>query len=125
MIAFAGAVSAPRFRIIDPDSYGILASIFTLAYPIIGGMGSIWGGLVGGGVLRILPEVLRPLADYIELDLLRAGRRDAYILSRRTGRSAEGVRAPPARRARTGGCSSEYRFGRGGRPAQRDADSHA
>jgi ABC-type branched-subunit amino acid transport system ATPase component/ABC-type branched-subunit amino acid transport system permease subunit len=67
VIAFAGAVSAPRFRIIDPDSYGILTSIFTLAYPIIGGMGSIWGGLVGGGVLRVVPELLRPLADYIEL----------------------------------------------------------
>jgi ABC-type branched-subunit amino acid transport system ATPase component/ABC-type branched-subunit amino acid transport system permease subunit len=66
-IAFAGAISAPRFRVIDPDSYGILASIFALAYPIIGGMGSIWGGLVGGGVLRIVPELLRPLADYIEL----------------------------------------------------------
>jgi branched-chain amino acid transport system permease protein len=67
MIAFAGAISAPRFRIIDPDSYGVLTSIFTLAYPIIGGMGSIWGGLIGGGVLRIVPELLRPLADYIEL----------------------------------------------------------
>jgi ABC-type branched-subunit amino acid transport system ATPase component/ABC-type branched-subunit amino acid transport system permease subunit len=67
LIAFAGAVSAPRFRIIDPDSYGILTSIFTLAYPIIGGMGSIWGGLAGGGILRVVPELLRPLADYIEL----------------------------------------------------------
>lgn len=66
-IAFAGALMAPRFRIIDPDSYGILASIFTLAYPIIGGMNSIWGGLMGGAVLRAIPEVLRPLADYIEL----------------------------------------------------------
>lgn len=67
LIAFAGAVSAPRFRIIDPDSYGILTSIFALAYPIIGGMGSIWGGLIGGGFLRAIPELLRPLADYIEL----------------------------------------------------------
>jgi branched-chain amino acid transport system permease protein len=67
VIAFAGAVSAPRFRIIDPDSYGIITSIFALSYPIIGGMGSIWGGLVGGGVLRLFPELLRPLADYIDL----------------------------------------------------------
>lgn len=67
LIAFAGAISAPRFRIIDPDSYGVLTSIFTLAYPIIGGMGSIWGGLAGGGILRVIPELLRPLADYIEL----------------------------------------------------------
>jgi branched-chain amino acid transport system permease protein len=67
LIAFAGAVSAPRYRVIDPDSFGILTSIFTLAYPIIGGMGSIWGGLLGGGILRVIPELLRPLADYIEL----------------------------------------------------------
>lgn len=67
IIACAGAVMAPRFRIIDPDSYGILASILALAYPIVGGMGSIWGGLLGGVVLRALPEVLRPVAEYIEL----------------------------------------------------------
>ncbi|MGA7327168.1 MAG: ATP-binding cassette domain-containing protein, partial [Rhodomicrobium sp.] len=67
LIAFAGAVLAPRFHVIDPDSYGVLTSIFALAYPIIGGMGSIWGGLVGGGVLRAMPELLRPVADYIEL----------------------------------------------------------
>jgi branched-chain amino acid transport system permease protein len=66
-IAFAGALSAPRFRIIDPETFGLLASIFMLAYPIIGGMQSIWGGLLGGGLLRFLPEVLRPLADYMEL----------------------------------------------------------
>ena len=30
VIAFAGALSAPRIRIIDPDSYGVLASIFML-----------------------------------------------------------------------------------------------
>jgi branched-chain amino acid transport system permease protein len=67
IIACAGAVMAPRFRIIDPDSYGILASISALTYPIVGGMGSIWGGLMGGLVLRALPEVLRPVADYLEL----------------------------------------------------------
>lgn len=67
IIACAGAAMAPRFRIIDPDSYGILASILALTYPIVGGMGSIWGGLLGGAVLRALPEVLRPVAEYIEL----------------------------------------------------------
>ncbi len=65
-IAFAAALIAPRFRIIDPESYGILSSIFALAYPIIGGSGSIWGGLLGGALLRVLPELLRPVADYIE-----------------------------------------------------------
>jgi branched-chain amino acid transport system permease protein len=66
-IAFGGALLAPRVRILDPDSFGVLESIFMLAYPIIGGMQSIWGGLLGGGLLRILPELLRPVADYQEL----------------------------------------------------------
>jgi branched-chain amino acid transport system permease protein len=66
-IAFAGALLAPRVRILDPDSFGVLESIFMLAYPIVGGMYSIWGGLLGGGALRILPELLRPVADYQEL----------------------------------------------------------
>jgi branched-chain amino acid transport system permease protein len=38
-----------------------------LAYPIVGGMTSIWGGLTGGAVFRILPELLRPVADYLDL----------------------------------------------------------
>ncbi|MES2398761.1 MAG: branched-chain amino acid ABC transporter ATP-binding protein/permease [Pseudomonadota bacterium] len=67
VLAIAGGLQAPRSRIIDPESYGILASIATLAYPIVGGMSSIWGGLLGGGTLRLLPELLRPVADYQEL----------------------------------------------------------
>jgi branched-chain amino acid transport system permease protein len=66
-IAFAGALAAPRIRILDPESFGVLQSIFMLAYPIVGGMHSIWGGLLGGGGLRVLPEFLRPVADYQEL----------------------------------------------------------
>ena len=56
LIAFAGAVSAPRFRVIDPDSFGIFTSIFTLAYPIIGGMGSIWGGLSAAASCASFPS---------------------------------------------------------------------
>ncbi len=67
VIAFAGGLAAPLVRIIDPDSYGVLASVFMLAYPIVGGMTSIWGGLTGGAAFRILPEVLRPVADYLDL----------------------------------------------------------
>jgi branched-chain amino acid transport system permease protein len=119
LIAFAGAVSAPRFRIIDPDSYGVLTSIFTLAYPIIGGMGSIWGGILGGGVLRVLPELLRPLADYIELifcvlvvgtlTFFPEGLASAFWTRRRRNRTA--TASPASTRewqaARIGGSVSE------------------
>jgi branched-chain amino acid transport system permease protein len=67
VIALAGSLAAPRFRIIDPDSFGLHASILALAYPIVGGAGSIWGGILGGGTMRLLPELLRPVADYLEL----------------------------------------------------------
>jgi branched-chain amino acid transport system permease protein len=66
-VGFSGALAAPRIRILDPESFGVLPSIFMLAYPIVGGMQSVWGGLLGGGGLRILPEFLRPVADFQEL----------------------------------------------------------
>lgn len=66
-LAVAGAILAPRLRIIDPDSFGIMQSINALAYPIVGGMNSIWGGVLGGGLLRALPEALRAFKDYAEL----------------------------------------------------------
>jgi len=66
-LAIAGAILAPRIRIIDPDSFGIMQSINALAYPIVGGMTSVWGGLLGGGLLRALPEALRAFKDYAEL----------------------------------------------------------
>ena len=56
-------VSAPRFRIIDPDSYGILTSIFTrLSDHRRDGLGLGRAHWRRGA--RIVPELLRPLADY-------------------------------------------------------------
>ncbi len=66
-LAFAGALLAPGVRILDPDSFGIGYSIVALGYPIVGGVNSIWGGLVGGTVLRALPEALRSFGQYQEL----------------------------------------------------------
>ena len=65
-IALAGALFAPQQRILDPEAYGILASILMLAYPIVGGMTSIWGGILGGSILRTAPELLRFVAEYQE-----------------------------------------------------------
>jgi branched-chain amino acid transport system permease protein len=107
-IALAGALAAPRIRILDPESFGVLPSIFMLAYPIVGGMHSIWGGLIGGGTLRVLPELLRPVADYQELffatlvivvvmffpgGLVELLRRAGAAITHRRGRRA--VKRPP------------------------------
>jgi len=58
-MGFAGALLAPRVRILDPESFGFGNSVFMLAYPVVGGMHSVWGGLLGGAILRALPEALR------------------------------------------------------------------
>ncbi len=113
-IAFAGALAAPRIRILDPESFSVLPSIFMLAYPIVGGMYTIWGGILGGGGLRILPELLRPVADYQELffatlvivvvmffpgglvELLRRG--SELVLKRDVKRGSSRIPAVPASR---------------------------
>jgi ABC-type branched-subunit amino acid transport system ATPase component len=65
-LAFAGALMAPRVRILDPETFGLTHSIIALGYPIVGGMGNVWGGLIGGTVLRLLPESLRTFGHYQE-----------------------------------------------------------
>jgi ABC-type branched-subunit amino acid transport system ATPase component/ABC-type branched-subunit amino acid transport system permease subunit len=67
IIALGGALFAPEIRILDPDQYGILTSVLMLAYPIVGGMTSLWGGIIGGGLLRAGPELLRVVDEYQEL----------------------------------------------------------
>jgi branched-chain amino acid transport system permease protein len=65
-LAFAGALMAPRMRILDPDSFDLTQSIVALGYPIVGGMTSVWGGLIGGAALLLLPEMLRSWGQYQE-----------------------------------------------------------
>lgn len=57
-LSVSGAILAPRLKIIDPASFGLTQSINALAYPVVGGMSSVWGGIVGGALLRALPEAL-------------------------------------------------------------------
>jgi ABC-type branched-subunit amino acid transport system ATPase component/ABC-type branched-subunit amino acid transport system permease subunit len=66
-LAVAGALLAPQLKIIDPESFGFAQSINALAYSLVGGMTSIWGAIVGGGLVRALPEALRSFADYSEV----------------------------------------------------------
>ncbi|MDB5028149.1 MAG: Branched-chain amino acid transport system permease protein [Candidatus Eremiobacteraeota bacterium] len=66
-LSVAGAILAPRLKIIDPDSFGLMQSINALAYPVVGGMSTVWGGILGGALLRALPEALRSFSDYAEL----------------------------------------------------------
>jgi branched-chain amino acid transport system permease protein len=54
-----GAMYAHYITFISPESFDVNASIFVLSMVLIGGMGSIYGAIVGAAVLVILPELLR------------------------------------------------------------------
>ena len=60
----AGAFFAAKIGVIYPDSFSILVSINALALIILGGMGNIWGVIIGALVLVGLPEFLREFSEY-------------------------------------------------------------
>jgi branched-chain amino acid transport system permease protein len=62
--ALAGALYAHFITFISPSSFGVGASVLLVTMVAIGGMESVWGGLVGAAVLTILPEYLRVFRDY-------------------------------------------------------------
>jgi branched-chain amino acid transport system permease protein len=60
----SGAFFAAKIGVVFPDSFSILVSINALALIILGGMGNIWGVVVGAFVLVGLPEFLREFTEY-------------------------------------------------------------
>lgn len=55
----AGSLYAHYITFIDPSSFTVMESITILLMVIFGGMGSIWGSVVGAIVLVVFPELLR------------------------------------------------------------------
>lgn len=54
---------------ITPDIAGFLRSIELAAMVVLGGMGSIFGSLVGAAILIVLPQTLTALHDYEQMAL--------------------------------------------------------
>lgn len=49
---------------ITSDNFGILRSVEILIYPLVGGMSSLWGGVLGALLLTSLTEALRVARDF-------------------------------------------------------------
>lgn len=60
----AGCIFAAKQTIVTPDSFDFVLSVLILAMVVLGGMGNIWGSVLGALVLGILPELLREFASY-------------------------------------------------------------
>lgn len=55
----AGGLWAYFFRVVTPESFPLLLSIFLLAAIIVGGMGTILGGILGAVFMTLVPEFLK------------------------------------------------------------------
>src|SRR5215213_5742670 len=62
--AIAGAYLALFDGLVTPGSAGFLRSIEFVSMAVLGGLGSIFGSIVGSAVLVILPQVLTVFHDY-------------------------------------------------------------
>jgi len=62
--SLAGSLYAHSLNFIAPASFGFMFSIKLVAMVVVGGMASIWGSLLGAGVLTVLPEVLTAFHDF-------------------------------------------------------------
>jgi branched-chain amino acid transport system permease protein len=60
----AGAIYASQIRSIQPELFTLNLSIMILATVVLGGMGNIWGVILGAVLLGYIPEKLRFLSDY-------------------------------------------------------------
>lgn len=72
----AGGLWAYFFRVVTPESFPLLMSIFFLAAIIVGGMGSILVGILGAVFMTMVPELLKLIVD-----LLPGGSELAVFLS--------------------------------------------
>lgn len=61
--SITGSLYGPAFISIAPPSFGFNESLLVVMAVSIGGMGSIWGALLGAGVVVAFPEVFRQFAQ--------------------------------------------------------------
>lgn len=62
-----GSLFAHYMGTITPDTFGIFASIDFVIMVVVGGLGSLWGSLVGAAFVTILPHLLGPFEGYKEI----------------------------------------------------------
>lgn len=55
----AGGLFASFQGFVSPESFSLMESIMILAMVVLGGMGHIWGVILGAVLLSVVPEVLR------------------------------------------------------------------
>jgi branched-chain amino acid transport system permease protein len=60
----AGALYAHYFQFITPGNFVFIVSVDILVFAVFGGLGTIWGPVVGAYFLYLLPQMLRIFEEY-------------------------------------------------------------
>ena len=60
----AGSLYTHYLTFLSPETFGFNFSILVLIMVAFGGIGNIWGGVIGAVSMTILPELLRAYKDY-------------------------------------------------------------
>ncbi|RJF91918.1 branched-chain amino acid ABC transporter permease [Noviherbaspirillum saxi] len=63
----AGGMFAYFFRLVTPESFPLIMSIFFLAAVIVGGMGTILGSVLGAVFMTLVPELLKLIVGWLPL----------------------------------------------------------
>ena len=64
MAGLGGALYAHLMRFISATDFGFTMSVSMMASVVLGGVGTLWGPVLGALILGLLPEIFRPLVDY-------------------------------------------------------------
>ena len=65
--SLAGSLFAHCYAFVSPDSFSIFVSLDFVIMVVVGGMGSIWGTLLGAGLITLLPEWIEALQNYKDI----------------------------------------------------------
>ena len=65
--SIAGSLYAHYYGIITPKTFDIFKSVELVTICIVGGMGSLWGGLLGAVLIIPLPQVLYVVEEYHDI----------------------------------------------------------
>ncbi len=63
----AGVIYASKVMVISPDMFKFEVSVLILACVVFGGIGNIWGVILGAGILAYLPDRIRFISDARQL----------------------------------------------------------
>jgi branched-chain amino acid transport system permease protein len=65
----AGAFYAAQFGVVGPIVFSLAMLLFLLSMIVVGGMGTVWGPLLGAAVLMLTDEAMREVGDWRDIGL--------------------------------------------------------